>query len=203
MNWWILLAVILALTVLAVVFRRRAVSLVIRLAYLLRVRKPINDVQRWLVERNAPRAVLPRFLTPEQAWRYLASKFQWRKDKLARWFPLGDWSSHPEVFQASLESAEPTGDCDDYAAWMCRQLQRMNDVEGVLRMSCWTWTKGHTVAVFSRGKKIHVVDYEIVEVDSYEQALDVVRFRHEWGELQGWVFETPELDMVAVWPRVP
>lgn len=183
----------------------RLVALVIRLAYFLRLRRPINDVQRWLAERNAPRSPLPRFETPDQAVAYALARKRWGKDKLGRWLPIGDWSSLPEVTQGRMEAHDGrTGDCDDYHAWVAEQLLRTPDVVDVLRMSCWTWTRGHTTCVFQRSDgRLFLVDYEIYEVESYRDALAHVQRRYKYSRLRGWVFETPDLELVAVWPEVP
>lgn len=181
---------------------KHLVAWLIRLAYLLRLRRPANHLQQWLRERSAPRSPLPRFLTPEQMMRYVTPKFAWRADS---GFLTPDWSSEPEVFQARLEAPGGTdGDCDDLAAWCAELLVRMPDVARVMRMSCWTWRHGHTVATFERAGQIVVIDYELVEVDSYEEALEVVRFRHQWTKpLAGWVFEDVDLRPIAIYPRVP
>lgn len=182
---------------------KRLVALLIKIAFYLRLRRPANNLQRWLRrEHKATRATLPRFPDPEAMTKFGLAHFQYREDK---GFLTPDWSTHPEVFQARLAAPGDTdGDCDDYHAWAAELLSRMPDVDRVMRMSCWTWKSGHTTAVFERGGQLWLVDYDLYPVADYRAALERVRTNHKWqGELKGWVFEDVDLNPIAIWPRSP
>lgn len=184
---------------------RRLVAWIIWLAFALRLRRPLNHFQQWRAgEHKAPRSPLPRFDRPESAVRWARAHFAHRKDKSVGRFGAVDWSTEPEVFQARLESFSPgAGDCDDYHQWCAEVLTRIPEVEDVLRLSLWTWERGHTVCVYLFDGHWWLVDYDLYRVDSPKAALENVARRREYGELDGWVFETVDLDLVAVWPRTP
>lgn len=174
---------------------------VLIIVFVLRLRLLLNNAQQWLVERDARRSAVPRFATADDAVRYVSSKFEWREDKLKGWIPL-DWSSDPEVFQSRLERGVPSGDCDDYHAWVCAALAQIPAVTDIVRLSVWTWTNGHTTCLYREDGVLYLVDYEIYPVAHIQQAITHICEKYGYDEMKArWIVETPDLKrLVATTP---
>lgn len=125
------------------------------LVYLIPLKRWAIAVQRWLLERDAPTAPLPRFDTPEELEAYVKRTFVWRADSEGRTFKFWDWPSRPTVTQARLNDTKRIGDgdCDDIALLIGVLLSTMPSVSDV-RLLCVGYSNpraAHVVTVFRRG----------------------------------------------------
>lgn len=188
----------------------------IRLAYALGLRTAVIDVQRWFLERDAPRAKLPTFDTPWALEKFLVPRFEWRKDSGRLGgvvFPL-DWISCPEVFWARLLDTDQVGDgdCDDVHYAVAVMLSRMTNVTCVRLLSTgylkpWFWKfrqqGGHTTCVFRYNGRWWHFNYGITEIDDPNAApLEVAR-RHGdigWNLWHVWEYIEPRFKPAAICP---
>jgi hypothetical protein len=134
--------------------------------YALRLRKPLNELQRRLAGElhRAPRTALAEIDHPGGVREVLARK-QWRADGVSLgglFIPL-DYISDAEVTQARLDSdREADGDCDDLHHWAARVLERMADVSAVYHVSIGYRGGGHVATVYRFRDRWWLLNYGVV-----------------------------------------
>ena len=120
--------------------------------YGLRLRRPLNSLQRRLQkERSEARLPLADLRTLDGLRAHL-KPFDYRKDgsRIAGFFFPMDYVSDPEVFEARLRSgAVADGDCDDFAHYAATQLKRMG--HDAYHVTIGYQGGGHVACVY-RGK---------------------------------------------------
>jgi len=182
------------------------------------LRRIVNGLQR-LLNREPwwPRAPLPLFATPGDVEDYIRGRFAWRKDgtRLGGLFLPLDYVTHPEVFQAQLETEGGVdGDCDDHHFWVATVLQTVPGVAWAHTLSCVWKGGGHTTCLYEHNGVIRLFNYRIgpaiVGTITKKQAaaaaaLDVLAWanaKHAEDEpdvtkLTFWVLETTGQRLVA------
>lgn len=140
----------------------------VRLFFFLRLRKPVNNFQRWWRnEHKAKRVPLPTFKAPGELEDYIRARFKWRPDgtRLGRWFLPLDYISHPEVFHARILDGvrDNDGDCDDFHAFCAEVLDTMPKIDAAYLHSVVWNGGGHTTALYKVGEAYIGFNYKIAD----------------------------------------
>ena len=152
-----------------------------RIFYILNLRVISIKLQRWLMERKAPRAPLPKFDSVDDILQYLKVRdYTWRRDGfrfLGIFIPL-DWPTHPEVFQASLlDHNTEEEDCDGFHLYVATLASEF--AEDVALCSTLYPGGGHTAcAVKENGEWTFINYYTKTKVD---ELLDIPQLIASWG----------------------
>lgn len=185
---------------------------VFKFAYLIRIRKPINDLQKYIRgEHKAPRTPLPPsdhpFLTPQSVVRYAYSKFEYRKDRVKIDFPdwiesrVGqrfflplDWITDADVFHYRLLTEEiRDGDCDDYHNFVAQCLALREEVDEVYLCYVGYRGGGHVVCAFKSTNQWYLVDYRTTMINSLDDIAPKIAAKYSKDKssvIYFWVVET-------------
>ena len=170
--------------------------------YALRLRRPLNNLQRWIVaESKRPRLPLEPMRVPGDLRARLAD-FNWRKDgtRIGGLFIPLDYVSHPEVTEARLQNGEKAdGDCDDAHHYAAVQLETMIGVDEVLHVSVGYPGGGHMACVYLFQDRWWLLNYgKIIAIGGpLEAGPELMSWADHAGKRPRWLlFETTDFRRV-------
>jgi len=120
-------------------------AIVVRFLYVTHIRQAWNSLCQWALERNEPRAKIPKFNTPDEVAQLLTD-FQWREDPVRG---MIDYFSDPEVFYARLlDKNIRDEDCDGIARFFAYTILHMSSVTKVYILHTWFQGGAHATVVY-------------------------------------------------------
>lgn len=114
--------------------------------FALRLRRPLNNLQRWLAgEHKAQRLPLASLYSVAGLLNHLDG-FEYRKDRIGG--IAADWVTDPEVFEARLATPGADDDCDGYHHYCAVQLGKMLEIDCAYHVSIGYKGGGHIACVY-------------------------------------------------------
>lgn len=174
--------------------------------YALRLRRPLNNLQRWIAgERKAPRAELARLLHPADLVEHFRG-YDWRPDgtRIGGIFLPLDYVSAPEVTEARLRDASRAdGDCDDAHHLAAVYLERMIGVERAYHVTIGYRGGGHLACVYRFRGAWYLLNYDRIHLLDRLDDVEAVLLRWatrakgiDVGPARWLVFETTDFQRV-------